>query len=416
MLVMKALEHIFKSTKKTLPACMVALVCLNGAEVFAGDREQAKRLHERIAGVPPSPADLNYMATQIGLNTPQGRQAAADRALEQESFYSVTLKNFAAPWTNEAMDPFVALNDYTATVIGLVLEERDFRTLLFDDVVYIGDSGLGLTPYSTSDNDHYEELEASGASFRDNLVRVPQSSVNGLPSDATAGIMTSRAAAQAYFSAGTNRAMFRFTMLHHLCNDMEQVNDTSRSPDRIRQDVSRSPGGDSRIFLNNCVGCHAGMDPMAQAFAYYDFEYDADNDPDGLLGQLIYNTVGTIDSETGDRVQGKYRINSTTFPYGYETQDDRWDNYWRVGQNTTLGWSGALSGGGYGAKSMGRELAYSDAFASCQVKKVFQNMCLRDPSDSNDRTQIDNMVSSFKAGGYNLKQVFAESAIYCMGP
>lgn len=412
MLVMKALEHIFKSTKKTLPACIVAMTCFGTMDAVAGDREQAKRLHERIAGVPPTATDLNYMATQIGLGNDL---AAAERALENESFYSVTLKNFAAPWTNEAMDPFVALNDYSATVIGLVLEDRDFRTLLYDDVVYIGDSGLGLTPYSVSNNDHYEELEASGASFKDNLVRTTQSSVNGLPSDATAGIMTSRAAAQAYFSAGTNRAMFRFTMMHHLCNDMEQVNDTTRSPDRIRQDVSRSPGGDSRIFLNSCIGCHAGMDPMAQAFAYYDFEYDADNDPEGLLGRLIYNTIGTIDTETGDRVQGKYRINATTFPYGYVTQDDRWDNYWREGQNTVLGWDNALDGFGNGAKSMGQELAHSDAFAECQVKKVFKNVCLRDPSDSDDRNQVDSMVSSFRASGFKLKQVFAESAVYCMG-
>ena len=79
----------------------------------------------------------------------------------------------------------------------------------------------------------------------------------GLPPDATAGVLTSRAAAQAFFVAGTNRAMFRFTLMNHLCNDLEQLNDTTRAPDRIRQDVSRSPGGDSRIFLNSCVGCHS---------------------------------------------------------------------------------------------------------------------------------------------------------------
>jgi hypothetical protein len=32
-----------------------------------------------------------------------------------------------------------------------------------------------------------------------------------------------------------------------------------------------------------------------------------------------------------------------------------------------------------------------------------------------DRTQIDSMVGSFRSGGYRLKQVFAESAAYCMG-
>ena len=227
--------------------------------------------------------------------------------------------------------------------------------------------------------------------------------------------MTSRAAAQAFFSAGTNRAMFRFTMLNHLCNDMEQVNDTSLNPDRIRQDVSRSPGGDSRIFLNSCLGCHSGMDPMSQSFAYYDFEYDANNDPDGESGTLVYNTIGMTDPDTGTRVKAKYHINSTNFEYGYVTPDDRWDNYWRNGQNRLLGWDDSLPGGGNGAKTMGQELAHSDAFAECQVKKVFKNVCLRSPVDSTDRSQISTMVNSFRNSGYNLKQVFAESAVYCMG-
>ena len=38
-------------------------------------------------------------------------------------------------------------------------------------------------------------------------------------------------------------------MLNHMCKDMEQVHDVKRVPDRIRQDVSRSPGGDSRLYL-----------------------------------------------------------------------------------------------------------------------------------------------------------------------
>ena len=50
--------------------------------------------------------------------------------------------------------------------------------------------------------------------------------------------------------------MFRFTLMSQLCRDLEQISDTTRTPDRIRQDVSRSPGGDSRVFLNNCIGCH----------------------------------------------------------------------------------------------------------------------------------------------------------------
>ncbi len=44
---------------------------------------------------------------------------------------------------------------------------------------------------------------------------------------------------------GTNRRMFRFTMMNHLCADLQTIPDTTRPPDRIRQDVTRSPGGDS---------------------------------------------------------------------------------------------------------------------------------------------------------------------------
>jgi len=202
--------------------------------------------------------------------------------------------------------------------------------------------------------------------------------------------------------------------LNHLCTDLEGIKDLNRPADRIRQDVSRSPGGDSSIFLNHCIGCHSGMDPLAQSFAYYEFEYD-DEDPEGEQGRLVYNDAGQVDPDTGTRVQGKYHINSNSFKYGFITPDDRWDNYWRDGQNSLLGWDSSLVGSGSGAKSMGQELAHSEAFAHCQVKKVFKTVCLREPLSEDDNSQIDSMVSAFKSSNYQLKRVFADSAVYCMG-
>lgn len=390
---------------------LLAVTLMLAGTAVADSYDQAKRIHDRIAGVPPSEATLQLMASRI-----QANQAleAAEIATEAPEFYSVTLKNFAAPWTNRERTVFVALNDYIATVIGLVRDEADFREVLYADVAYVG-SGSGVPPYSPFDNEHYEALEAGGVNLRDNLQRVAQSSLNGLPASATAGVMTSRAAAKAFFIAGTNRAMFRFTMLNHLCHDMEQVLDTTRSPDRVRQDVSRSPGGDSRVFFNNCVGCHSGMDPLAQAYAYYDYQYDPDADPDGQFGRVHYNRVGEVDPVTGTRVVAKYFNNASTFAPGFETYDDDWDNYWRAGQNELLGWDPALPGSGSGARSMGRELAHSDAFAQCQVRKVFQNVCLRPPSNADDRNQVEAMTVSLRSSGYNLKRTFQESAVYCMG-
>jgi hypothetical protein len=389
--------HVFSSasTQRVVATLTCAVLLTLASAASAGPREQARRMHDRLAGVPPSASVLDAMETEI--NAGRATEAAFD-AMDNAAFYNVTLKNFVTPWTNRDRTVFAPLNDYTATVIGMVRDDVPFNTLLSANLVYVGKSGLGLPAYSMSNNDLYETMESRGIDLKTGLVSAQQSAVSNIPAAATAGIFTTRGAASAFFIAGTNRAMFRFTMLNHLCHDMEAVKDITRPPDRIRQDVTRSPGGDSRIFLNNCIGCHSGMDPMAQAFAYYNY--------DQTLMSLVY---------APNQVQDKYHINTDNFKYGYSTPDDHWTNYWRQGQNALLGWSSTLPGAGTGAKSMGEELESSAAFAECQVTKVFQNVCFRAPVDGNDRAQIDTMVASFKASNYHLKEVFAESAVYCMG-
>ncbi|MEJ2609506.1 MAG: hypothetical protein P8179_05305 [Candidatus Thiodiazotropha sp.] len=372
----------------------LSLVVLSTTPAISGPREQAKRIHDRITGVPPSAETLEKMVDEIENNNDP--LAAAMLAIEHPDFYNVTLKNWATPWTNEEQTPFAPLNDYSATVIGMVRDEVPFNELLSADILYIGSN----TPaYSNNNNDHYEAMENQALNLKDELKRTTQSSVTGLSSEATAGIITTRAAARAFFIDGTNRAMFRFTMLNHLCKDLELIKDPTRSNNRVRQDVSRSPGGDSRVFFNNCVGCHAGMEPLTQAYAYYTYEYTDDEE----TGHLSY---------TPDNVQPKYLINSSVFKDGYATPDDHWDNYWREGPNSLLGWDQSLTGSGSGAKSMGQELANSHAFAECQVTKAFQAVCLRSPGNAADRSKISEMTNNFKSG-YNMKRVFAESAVYC---
>jgi hypothetical protein len=362
----------------------------------AGPREQARRIHDRLAGVPPSETVLTQMEGLVAGNNALG---AADVAMNNVNFYNVTLKNFAAPWTNRDQSIFVPLNDYIATVIGMIRDDVPFNTLLSADLTYVGSNGVVPAAPSAANNDHYAQLEANNINLRDELVSTTQSSVQGIPSTATAGVMTSRAAAEAFFIAGTNRAMFRFTLLNHMCNDLEQLHDTKIPPDRIRQDVSRSPGGDSRLFLNNCIGCHSGMDPMAQAFAYYNYN----------------DTTGRIEY-TGGAMQPKYFNNDLNFPQGFRTPDDAWENRWRTGQNAHLGFSPALPGNGSGAKSLGEELANSEAFAACQVRKVFRTVCLRAPENAADRQMVSQLTTDFMTTlGYRMKDVFAESAVYCMG-
>jgi hypothetical protein len=165
------------------------------------------------------------------------------------------------------------------------------------------------------------------------------------------------------------------------------------------------------------------MDPMAQAFANYEWSYKDINPDDPDVGRLVY-TPGVV--------QEKYHINATNFKGGYFTRDSGWSNYWRNGPNAWLGWkenptaefSASITedskgvSHGVGAKSLGMELAHTDAFARCQVKKIFKTVCLRSP-DSSDTTDVNgwnfnSMVTAFKTN-YNMKQAFGRAAVYCSG-
>jgi hypothetical protein len=384
-------------------ACRLGALWLFAAAAGAQtspNADQATRMYNRIAGVPPSAATLaQMMATDM--------VSAALIATNDPAFYNNTIRNLATPWTNRDQTVFAPLNDYTATVVGMVRDNVPFNTLLSADLVYIADAASGVPAYSPDNNDMYQAMDDNNVDLKAHLVSSTQSAITGIPAAATAGVLTTRGAASAFFVNGTNRAMFRFTMLNHLCNDMQTVMDTTRPPDRIRQDVTRSPGGVSTLFLTNCIGCHSGMDPMAQAFAYYNFSYPASEIGATAwpIGQIVY---------TAGQVQPKYHINATNFPQGFSTPDDSWNNRWRTGPNAVLGWSPALPGSGNGAKSLGQELESSTAFATCQVTRVFKDVCLRQPNSPADVNQVTSMVSSFQSG-YNLRQVFAQSAAYCAG-
>jgi hypothetical protein len=398
--------HGTHDVRRAVRAAVVAgALALIGANAFAAgpNADQATRMYNRIAGVPPTAAELASMTSAADPVT------AALIATQDPAFYNNTIRNMAAPWTNRDQTVFVPLNDYTATVVGMVRDDVPFNTLLSADLVYIGGAAAGVPAYSPSNNNMYQTMDDNNVdlSSKTNLVSSTQSAVTGIPAAATAGVMTTRAAANGFFMDGTNRRMFRFTMLNHLCNDMQTVMDITRPPDRIRQDVTRSPGGVSTLFLTNCIGCHSGMDPMAQAFAYYQYNYTVASDPTGALaGQLIY---------TAGQVQPKYHINNTNFPQGFSTPDDSWTNRWRAGPNEILGWSATLPGSGSGAKSLGVELESSATFTSCQVTRVFKDVCLRAPNTPADFTQVSAMITSFQSHNYSLRQPFAEAAAYCMG-
>lgn len=395
-----AITQYTKQRPFAILSVVIALFCfVTTTTAYAGPREQAKRLHDRLAGVPPAPTVLDSMTSKIENGDALG---AAFEAMDNPAFYNTTVRELAAPWTNRDRSVYVDLNDTIATVVGIVRDDVPFDQVLHEDIIYIGAGAATAVPYSQTDNDHYLDLQLNRIDLSDpaNLVQRQQSELPGTPLGAAqaAGIMTTRGFAEAFLVAGTNRAAVRFAALNHLCMDMEDFRDLTAHPDRIRQDVTRSPGGDSNIFLTDCLTCHTGLDGLAGGLAYYDFDEDQQ--------QLVY---------TDAAVQAKYVQDAGAFPFGFVTTDDSWTNYWRTGPNEFVGWNAPGAGAGSGAKGLGVELAQTRQFAKCQVNNVFEKVCYRAPNGAADLQAVENIATIFETNNRSMKRVFAETAMYCMG-
>jgi hypothetical protein len=117
---------------------------------------------------------------------------------------------------------------------------------------------------------------------------------------------------------------------------------------------------------------------------------------------------------TNGQVQPKYFNNKDTFKPGYSTPTTT---------GTTTGarvatrcWLGLGAARGRQRREVARARARgTDAFARCQVQKVFRPSASARRAMSEDRDQVKAMTDSFKANGYQLKRVFAEAATYCKG-
>ena len=70
MTVLCTTRQLIKRT--FLLTVLLALVGTHATIASAGPRDQAKRIHERIAGVPPSPEVLDQMAASFGHDTGGG--------------------------------------------------------------------------------------------------------------------------------------------------------------------------------------------------------------------------------------------------------------------------------------------------------------------------------------------------------
>lgn len=346
-------------------------------------REKAYRMHTRLTGVPPSVDILTQMELLLQIDR---YEDAAKLAMEHPFFYGVVLKNWVKVWSNEDETNRVELNDFVATIIGMVRDDIPFDSVLYGDHLYVVENNNVSANYSPRDNNHYSEAERNHINLKQSLVYRRQSDMNNIQD--VAGVLTTRASGEAFFSAGTNRRVTRFAFMNFLCRDFEALHDVSIPDIYVRRDVERDPGGDSRTYRNSCVGCHAGQDALGGAFAYFDFED----------GELQYNP---------GEVATKVNLNNLFNP-GHVVESDFWENLWARGVNSSLGWRGDQSG--HGAGELGRLLARSQAFSQCMANQVFELICLKRPTSS----QRDELVQIFEhEGRYSMQNLIASASRLC---
>lgn len=374
--------------KKHFPLYTVLLLTFN---VWAGPREQAWKLHNRLAGVPPIKTTLKDPLRDMEVLIAAGRpEEAAAIAMSHPNFYNIVLKNWIKPWTNREQTSRVELNDYVTTVLGIIKEDVPFTEVLSGDIIYTINGAPQA--YSTMNNDHYKNAEASNINLMSSLMKRVQSATTGMPSAAVSGVLTTRAAGDAFYSAGTNRRVNRYTFMNYLCHDYEELHDVNLPDFRVRRDVERNPGGDARTYKNQCVGCHAGQDAIGGAYAYYDFVGD----------KLVY-TPNIVVTKMNHNVY---------YADGFVTTNDQWQNLWAIGQNAKLGWRGPTSGSG--VKELGQMLSRSKAFSQCMAKKVFKLVCLKDAINTSDVELVNTLAGQFEQENYSMKSLIINTSVGCI--
>ncbi len=420
-------------------------------EAHAGVYDRAMMMFKRIAHVPPSDAQLNAMVGHLNdssLTQLERDAKAAEVAILDPNFYNVSLPALFGPTTNRERAPS-DWNDAVALGVGLVRDDIPFKEILYGDHYYRGASTLNLNApadnltlydWKVNTNNHYVRLQGLRLNLGDPQVLVHgqqsdtlfnpaianlnadgttdnnivlQSTTNGVQSSFApdvAGVMTTRASAAAFFSAGTNRRMFRYTLMNYLCNDLENIKDNTVSDQYVRRDVDRNPGGTAATFQMNCKGCHGIQDAMAGAFSLFTFGND----------RLVYRRA--VNPGAAPSVQGKVTQNGSVYPNGHIPTSDQWVNTIMTGvdpaKSSLLGWRAPEGGGselgGNGAHSLGRALAHTRAFSSCQVKRVFKHVCMRDPI-SQESSKIEAIADRFEGEwNYNFKNLFKAVVNVCL--
>ncbi|MGE3975557.1 MAG: hypothetical protein AB7F59_13610 [Bdellovibrionales bacterium] len=348
---------------------------------FAGPRETARKLFERLTGVPLMLNDPRLPQMEAMVQSGQLR-AAAQIATNDDNFYNETVRYWAMPMSNKDGTAFAPLNDFVSMFIGITRDQTDARELLTKDFTYVV---KGLPAPVPENNTHYLTADQRQMNLRQNLERVDGVSQGKRE---YAGVLTSRAWAEAHMIMGTNRRALQYSLQVFLCRPIESYMNFELPDNWVRRDVDRRPGGVYKTYQTRCVGCHAGMDALGGAYAHFDF---AGNRMLYLQPPFVAN---------------KMNQNNRTYPPGNVVLDNSWENLW---VNSPIK-------AGRGLQEFGQMLTQAEEFSTCMARTAYANVCRKNATDVDPKV-AETIAMAFVNNGYKIKTLFEEAAIRteCLG-
>lgn len=411
-----------------LSAALLIGLSSNAIAQTQAQKDDAKWIYERITGVKWA-ADHPLIVQAATMVAAGQRADVAALATQQSQFLNVTVKNFALEMSTREETIRIPLNDFAATIMGVVRDNTDARELLYGNFFYVGDPArvpAGIPDVIAnpnemgrrvlSSNEHYEALDSKNnrldvgsVLMRVNGQRLVQNENNNVytivANPDSAGVLTSRAFIEAHAVAGTNRRPVEFTFRQFMCLPMEQWADALSSDVRIGRDIDRFPGGDHMKFQTSCKSCHTVMDGFRGAWARWDFDNN----------RALQTTVRRGASD-GNMVLNKLNRNATVYPGGYVTTNDSWVNHAARGVNATqFGWRGldkvTPANSGTGVADFGRLIANSQRFSTCMAKRVFKSVCRKELSDS-EIAVYASLGTQFESLNYNLRNLYQIAALH----
>lgn len=414
------------STKYVLYAAVmgVCLVFIPNSVNAVGScgNDKACRIFVNITTVNPTGAELAAFKQRIQAD---GHLAATKWLMKNsKEFWTVQVKEFAEPYSDKDGNLGARLDETSATIIKVILDDLDFRRAYYDNFIATATgevTGQNQDQLRLADGNvipgylrgaqsarHYEALEDLENFHQDGILELSSQSPTTFPSNqpgAPAGIFSTAGLGRAAYTAGTNRRIWPMITREMLCADIEDYRDVSTTEYYIHRDVIREdPDGSSTVFKGICKSCHGMMDQVVKAFMYYNFDNQA----------VVYTSFDSFETEAELAAhKAQHKLFNEASNTGYIAASDQFFVEWSEGQKNKIGLPKNAKSG-FGAKALGKLLTDTGAFAKCQPQKAFRAVCGHMPKP-NDTAFIKGLIRDFVSNGYKMQEMFAKSAIYCSG-